>query len=455
MQILHILDSLNPKNGGPVQAVRQYATLMPQFGNSVEVACCDDPEADYVRDFPAKVSALGPCSDTAVGKRMGDYSYSPRLRPWLVKNIERFDAVVISGIWQYPCLAGSSVCRNVGKRYWVFTHGMLDPWFNKTYPLKRIKKLLFWPSLYSALRSAESVLFTTDEERTLARQSFWPYHVRERVVAYGAARPPIEHGNHQASAFLSRFPELDGKRFLLFLGRIDSKKGCDLLLKAFDHIAREDKSLYLVMAGPVSREYRAELKKIPLSTTAKERIVWTGMLKGDEKIGAFRTAEAFILPSHQENFGIAVAEALACGKPVLISNRVNTWRVIDSHGAGIAATDDLEGTIGLLRKWGTLSKEARDEMGRRAIECYERNFTVESAAMDLNNVLRIGTGLDPNRLSENIPVELAFAARLMDISLQEAWLKFLAAHPDEDFSKSGRSERPKPQECRTPGTIVR
>jgi len=379
MRVLHVIASVDPREGGPAGVVKQFSRSLPQYGHTYELATCDDPKADYVTEFPAKVHALGPTKLP--------FSFTPNLKRWLRVNIDNYDAVIMSGIWDYPCVAASSVCRKRGKKYWVFTHGMLDPWFNKAYPLKRIKKMLYWPWLYTALKGATAVLFTAEEERILARKSFWPYKVRERVVSYGTGRPPNDAEN-QLEAFFTRFPQLDGARYLLFLSRIHPKKGCDLLLKAFDVVSQEDRDLYLVMAGPVGQDYQAALNKIELSAHASKRVVWTGMLTGAEKYGAFRGSEAFILPSHQENFGIAVAESLSCGKPVLISNRINIWREIEAAGAGIVAEDDLEGTLALIRKWNALSPDQRLAMSEKGLVCYERNFTVERAAADLNQVIQ-------------------------------------------------------------------
>src|ERR1035437_10156512 len=99
-------------------------------------------------------------------------------------------------------------------------------------------------------------------------------------------------------------------------------------------------------------------------------VTWTGMLAGDLKWGAFYQAQAFVLPSHQENFGIAVAEALACGRPVLISNKVNIWREIAEDRAGLVENDDRAGAVQLLRQWTGMSATAKTEMGRRAADCF-------------------------------------------------------------------------------------
>src|SRR5439155_16750291 len=169
--------------------------------------------------------------------------------------------------------------------------------------------------------------------------------------------------NEQREAFLKAFPHLRDKRILLFLGRLHEKKGCDLLLQAFADLAGSSKQvpaeLHLVMAGPAKDEYGEFLKNLAVKLRIDSRVTWTNMLAGDLKWGAFHSAEAFILPSHQENFGIAVAEALACGLPVLISNRVNIWREIRLHGAGFVEGDDLKGTQRLLKSWVALDEDTK------------------------------------------------------------------------------------------------
>jgi glycosyltransferase involved in cell wall biosynthesis len=116
-------------------------------------------------------------------------------------------------------------------------------------------------------------------------------------------------------------------------------------------------------------------------------VTWTGMIQGDLKWGAFRTAEAFILPSHQENFGISVVEALACSLPVLISNQVNIWREIVMDRAGLTEKDNLEGTRRLLTGWSTLSPAERLAFPQRARNCFETRFQVEGVALHLIEIL--------------------------------------------------------------------
>ena len=109
----------------------------------------------------------------------------------------------------------------------------------------------------------------------------------------------------------------------------------------------------------------------------KDRVVWTGMIEGAVKWGAFRSAEVFILPSHQENFGLAVAEALACETPVLISNKVNIWREIAGDKAGVDA---------MLAEWAALSEAERGAMRRNALDCFQTHFQMETLLRRLDQL---------------------------------------------------------------------
>ena len=379
MKLLHVIHSTNPAGGGPIESLTQVARVMAEAGHSTEVLTLDDPSALWVRGFSFPVHAVGPGRTS--------YGYTPRLVSWLRENAANYDAVVVRGIWQYHSFGTWRALRESSTPYVVFTHGMLDPWFKKTYPVKHAKKWLYWPwAEYRVLRDAAAVLFTCEEEKLLARQSFWLYRCNEVAVSYGTSAPP-DDTEIQKEAFFARYPELRNKRMALFLGRIHSKKGCDLLIEAFAKVLNKDPDWRLVIAGPDQMGWRAKLEAQARERRVSDSITWTGMIAGEVKYGALKAAEVFVLPSHQENFGIGVAEALACGTPVLISDQVNIWREVEGDGAGIVAKDDIDGTCALLNSWIALPNEQKSQMRRQARECFQRRFEIHRVAESLVRVL--------------------------------------------------------------------
>ena len=384
MRILHVIPSLNPAGGGPIEAVTRLGLEYRRQGADVEVLTLDPPQAEWIKTFPLPCHALGPA--------FLKYSYSRRLVPWLRQHSPRFDLIVVNGVWQYTSFAVWRALRGTNRPYVVFTHGMLDPWFKRQYPLKHMKKWLYWPwAEYRVLRDAAAVLFTSEEEKRLARRSFWLYRCNERVINYGTAAPPPDDGL-SGDRFRRAFPSVGEKRIILFLGRIHEKKGCELLIRAYASMLRDSpdaRQWHLVFVGPDTRDaYRRSLDRLISQACPEGSVTWTGLLTGDLKWGAFRAADVFALTSHQENFGIAVAEALACSVPVLLSNQVNIWREIAEDNAGFIENDDDAGARTLLQRWMSLDDAARDVMRANALRCFSARFDVRHTSVKLAETLQ-------------------------------------------------------------------
>lgn len=369
MRLLQLVRSVNPSVGGPATYLRDSSQLLSAMGHEVSVASLDAPGSPFPGWDDIDLHRLG-------RPGLSHYGYTSALRPWLQKQLPSYDCLLIHGIWQYPGFCGRAAAISTGKPYFVYTHGMLDPWFKQTYPLKHIKKWCYWPwGDYRVLRDARAVIFTCEEERLLARQSFWLYRCREQVLPFGPYCPAetIEEGK---TAFISTYPHLADKRFILYLGRIHEKKGVDLLLQAWRKLRKDHPNFPdLVMAGPLQQPSFRQF--FPEQDPGFH---YLGSLGSPIKWGALAAAEAFILPSHQENFGLAVAEALAVGTPVLISNKVNIWREIAENGAGLVEPDTGDGALNLLTRWESLSPSEKKNIAMKARNCYENCFAAEKAA---------------------------------------------------------------------------
>lgn len=384
MKILRVIATLDPRHGGPAAGLRAITPALAALGHETTFASMDAPARAEIfqKQMGAAVIGLGPA--------YGGYAYTRKLEPWLRAHARQYDAIFVHGLWQYHGRAVRNVLRDQRLPYFVFPHGMLDPWFRRAYPLKHAKKWTYWQLFERhVLRHAAAVFFTCDEERRLARQTFHPYRCNERVVAYGTAAPVGDPDQH-AALWRTSMPEIGSQPYWLFLGRIHPKKGVDLLLRAYSALAAEatDKLPVLVIAGPCDDPaYRRTLEQLAGTIAPPGQICWTGMLEGTRKTGALRSAEAFVLPSHQENFGIAVAEALSVGTPVLISRKVNIWREIEAAGAGYVGTDDDAGVTRLLRAWSTASSSQRRQMSERAAALFQERYEIGRVARSLVNAV--------------------------------------------------------------------
>ncbi|MEY2541329.1 MAG: hypothetical protein QOI22_931 [Verrucomicrobiota bacterium] len=374
-----MVQTLDPSVGGVATAVISLSRGLARLGHQIDIVTLDEPAAPWLGDVDLTVHALG--------AGLTNYRYSKTLLPWLREHGKKYDCVIVNGLWQYLSFAAWRFCHGTSKPYYVFPHGMLDPWFKRTFPLKHLKKWLYWPwAEYRVLRDATAVIFTSDEERIQARKSFWLYRCREKVSPLGVELPPLI-SSQAKETFLARYPQLRDTRILLFLGRLHPKKGCDILIDALPRDSDPENAVSLVLAGPDQIGWERYLRARVAHLDIAPRIVFTGMLQGELKQGALAGADAFILPSHQENFGMAVVEALAVGLPVLISERVNIWREIDNDHAGYVESDDLPGTIRLIERWMATPLAEREMMRANARKCFGRRFEINRAVDSLLRIL--------------------------------------------------------------------
>lgn len=373
---------MDPQSGGPCQGIRNSVKAMKKMGVENEVVCMDSPDSDFISDDEFKICAMGPAK--------GPWSYSPKLLPWLKVHAGKYDAIIVHGLWLFCSYAVEKALRGTAKPPWfVMPHGMLDPYFQqaKERRLKALRNQIYWQIIEKkVINRSNGILFTTEEELLLARETFPGYRPKKELnVGYGI-QPPPEKSHEMLAEFYNAVPQCKNSPFILFLGRIHQKKGIDLLVRAFAELKIE--SHCLVVAGPgKDSDYGCELAEYVAENRLQNRVLFPGMLEGLAKWGAFYEAKAFMLPSHQENFGIAVAEALSCATPVLISEKVNIWREIKTAQCGFIRPDTLEGTKRLLQDWLYTSSGAKAEMSERAIMAFRDKFDINTNVKKLVRVL--------------------------------------------------------------------
>jgi glycosyltransferase involved in cell wall biosynthesis len=387
--VLHIIGSVDPASGGPIESVLQHALMLRDGDPEFHVVSLDSPDAPFLKNFPLKIFPRGIKRPPRWWKctPWGRYGYQPGLAPWLRAHIQEYDAVIVHGLWNYSVMAARTTLASANVPYAVFTHGMLDPWFRKTYPIKTLAKQLFWLFCEGPLmNNADAIFFTTEDERVTSQNAFYPYRVREQVVGLGMSDVA---GDTQAqiAAFRNAVPALGDRRYLLYLSRIHPKKGVDMLIEGFAGIARDHPDIDLVIAGPDQVGWKSELERIAQHHGIADRIHWPGMLTEDPKWGAFHGCEAFVLPSHQENFGIVVIEALACAKPVLITNKVQIWREVANGQAGLVGDDTAAGTQALLGDFLALDQGTVAAMNRQARALFESRFEISKVVDGINNAI--------------------------------------------------------------------
>ena len=387
MKILHLIAATAPETGGPIKAICDFnATL----GDRIQptIATLDPPGAPFLADLGVPVVALGVGGADRRNGFQRHYGFAPGAVDWLKQNAGAFDVVITHGLWNYSTYMASRVLPRGRTPYFVFIHGMLDPYFGRVNRMKHMAKQASWLSVEGPLLAgARGVLFTAEDERRLARGQFLGFSgYREAVIGYGTIDSPAADPRH-FEAFRAAVPGLNGAPYLLYLSRLHPKKGADMLVDAFAAMAGEYQQPHLVIAGPGYQGWEHGVQRRAEAVGLGGRIHFPGPLFGDAKWGALHGADALVLPSHQENFGLVLTEALACGTPVLTTRRVNIWREISATGGGLIGEDTPEGTADLLDQWLSMPDTAKARMRVEARQGYESVFRIEAAAERLMALL--------------------------------------------------------------------
>lgn len=338
MRVLHVIPSVAERSGGPAIAIVPMCRALKEEGIEVLLvstnAGVDHDESLYeYKGIPAKFfpAQLG-----------GSFKYSRPLSSWLSSNIERFDLAHIHAVFNHSSIAAAHVCRKARVPYVVRPLGTLEPW---SMTQKSLRKRVFWQvSGKGMLRRAAAVHYTTDAEKLSTERLLGLNH--GKVIALG-----IETTASASHAKLEQhFPELASEPYMLVLSRLHPKKGLDVLIDAFLALVQVEKFAHwrLVIAGDGPEAYVRKLKAMAGSSAQRDRIVFTGWLDGEEKDAVLGGASLLVLPSHQENFGLCVMEALSHSVPVLVSPHVNLAEEIVLANAGWIATVDKDALLSRL-----------------------------------------------------------------------------------------------------------
>ncbi len=383
MRVLHVISSLAPVLGGPSMACVEMARAVARRGHEVAIYTTDyglegrvdadgaacreesDPPGFAVHTFPVQPPRA--------------WKPSRALARALARDIASFDVVHLHSLYLRHDWVTGDLCHRLGVPYLVRPHGTLDPYIH------RRRRLLKWAMEAAfqnrVLRRAAALHYTTEEEMQLAA----PYAQGTRgiVVPLGLDAGPFE-SMPDGGLFRARHPEVGGRRIVLFLSRLHEKKGLDLLAPAFAAVARDRADLHLVIAGPdagVEARARGWLR----AAGVLGRTTFTGMIEGEEKLAALAAAELFVLPSHSENFGIVVLEAMAAGLPVLVSDKVNLWREVVDLGAGLVTPCDADEISTRLARLLDDPAAARG-MGKRGRAAVGERFSWERIGIELESV---------------------------------------------------------------------
>ncbi|AFZ59228.1 glycosyltransferase [Anabaena cylindrica FACHB-243] len=369
MKILHIVPSISLIYGGPSQMVLGLAPALVKAGEEVTILTTDS-NGDYGQK-PLDVPLNRPIKQDGYDiiyfrcAPFRRYKFSLDLLIWLKIHAKNFDIAHIHALFSPVSSASALICRQQNLPYILRPLGTLDP---ADLRKKKLLKQLYVKILECGnLAGAAAIHFTSEQEAKISAR--FGVKTKDLVIPLGVI-PPSEDGKNSVS---NQWDIPSDKPVVLFMSRIDPKKGLDLLLPALEKLLNDGFKFHFILAGtnPQDPIYEQKIKSEIENSPLNVHTTITGFVTGEAKQSLLKAADLFVLPSYYENFGIAVAEAMVAGKPVVISDQVHIYQqVVDSESGWVGKTD-VKSLVDLLKE--ALSNPQ---------ECQRRGVNAEKYALE-------------------------------------------------------------------------
>lgn len=369
IKILRVIESAAPSKGGPIFGIVASNPVFNAKGAEVTVITADDSNADFFNLANRKnIVGLGPSYSS--------WSFSFNIIKWLFKNCNKdnFDIALLHGVWQWPCLVAAFFLRARGIPFYLMPHGSFNDWDITSNFRKRLKKKLYYFLLERFVTSgAKNILFTSEDEMQGSIRNFNLIAAKCKVVRYGV--PDVLH-EKKKDVIQSK------SSYLLFLSRIHPKKGIEKLLAAYSLSSIRGK-YRLYIAGTGEQSYQNMLTDQVKASGLSNDVVFLGHVDGVSKTELMTNASIFILPSYQENFGLAVAESLAVSTPVAVSKNVNIFKAVEKYRAGFVFDNEVSEIVFFLNDFEAMSLDEYKNMCKNSRDCFENEMKVDNFVCDI------------------------------------------------------------------------
>ncbi|NJO59336.1 MAG: glycosyltransferase [Richelia sp. RM2_1_2] len=379
MKILVIVPALGTVYGGPSKSVVELAQALGRHA-SVDLVTTN-ANGSEVLDVP--LNTWLPKTNYRVQyfpyRGLDDYKFSLSLIQWLFKNIKNYNLVQTNAIFSLPNLPAYWACRLYQTPYVTVPRGMLEPW---ALSYKAWKKRIYYTLLEKpALQNASLIqmLASTEAEQIKPLNLKTPI----TIAPNGIHRQDFEQLPNP-ELFYQQFPETRNKTLILFLGRIDPKKGLDLLATAFGKIHDQFPQTHLIAAGPDNIGFLPTAKEYFAKAGCLQAVTFTGMLTGSLKYAALAAANIYVAPSYSEGFSMSVLEGMASGLPSIITTGCNFPEAAKAEAAYVV--DINADAIANALTHCLQSPQQAKEMGIRARQLIFEQYTWDSIAKKLIQV---------------------------------------------------------------------
>jgi len=374
--------------GGPTRSIPGLCEGLIKQGQSVEVFTTDANGEDTLKVETGRPVAKGGVHVThfSCSKIADRFFYSSGLRTACNDRADEFDYVYIYGIWNYPAIAAGAACRRLEVPYIVSPRTGLMRW-----PLQQgwlRKRVYLWLFGWRYLKGAWAMHYTTEVEQRESEQAGVnrPSFVVPNPIDVSEFESPPNPGRFRKKLGLS-----SDSPVLLFLGRLEPRKGIDLSLRAFARVREKITDAQFIISGPGDEQYLQKLKSLAEDLSVSDAVFFTGYVDATTRLEALVDADAFVLTSHTENFAMAAVEAMATGTPVVLSEEVGVAKNAEEAGVGFTVPlqeDKIAKTLSKILG----SSSLQEEMGRKGPGYVRQTYGRKAVAGQMVNAVRKRTG---------------------------------------------------------------
>lgn len=382
MKILQVIPSISPTMGGPSEVVLNLVKALRQLGSDIEIVTTND-DGNTLLDVPLRqrieYKEVPIWFFPRVSSRMKEYIFSPELAPWLWEHMGDYNLVETHYLFSYAPTCAAAIARWQGIPYVVRTMGQLSPWALAQSCLK--KQVYSWLIEHHNLNRAAVVHSTSTGEAEDIRN----FGVKTPVLTLPLG-VNIPHPLPDAKQKLRHIYGISTETpVVLFLSRLHYKKRPDLLLQALGRLVKQNYDFHLIVAGSGEPEYETQLKNLAISLGISHQISFAGFVIGQDKDLLLQGSDMFVLPSFSENFGIAVAEAMAAGLPVIITPGIQISPEVAAAQAGLVVESTLETLAEAIAKL-LKSPNLRQQQGDNGKQLVKQQYSWEAIAQNLTSV---------------------------------------------------------------------
>ncbi|MBH8555312.1 glycosyltransferase [Nostocaceae cyanobacterium CENA357] len=377
LRVCQVVASINEVVGGPAYSVTNLAQSLSELQICSHLFTLDYQNAG--KQVPTINVNVHSYSATKLAKYLRGFQPSANYALQQIASCE-LDLIHNHGLWMFPNLYARQAAVNNNLPLIISPRGMLESWSLRN---SWFKKLPAW-YLYEQQNLQKAIAFhaTSDEEAKSIRQLNFRQPIA--LIPNGVSLPNLSNLPNREILF-KQFPEITKKKWLLFLSRIHPKKGIDNLLYVWKKLITQFPDWHLIIAGPDLIGYQAKLEQLTAQLELQPRVTFTGMLSGEQKASALCNADLFVLPTHSENFGIAIAESLAYGVPV-ITTKGAPWKDLEGYGCGWWIEDNQQALMDVLIEAIEMPESQRQAMGLKGRNLVETKYSWSVIAKDMASV---------------------------------------------------------------------